>query len=155
MSSDAAMANHTAAAPNVDPAIFNTLQAKIDEEAAIKEELRSFIDTLSKQERVTQSILSRVHNTPTAELDASVLSPCADSLAEQATTVRQLATAASKYPFYRWNTMWQRDIQNVVSSIQLYEWLKSGHLVALEEVGQRLEGALRSGKLRPIFACLP
>ncbi|KAJ9613945.1 Translin-1 [Cladophialophora chaetospira] len=138
--SDTAMANATAGSPspNVDPAIFSSLQAKIDQETAIKDELRNFVDMLSKQGRVTQSILSRVHNTPTEELEASVLVPCADSLSEQATTVKSLAEAASKYPFYKWNNIWQRDIQNVVSSLQLYDWLKSGNLITIEEVGQRL-----------------
>jgi len=90
MSGDTAMANAAASSPspNVDPAIFSSLQAKIDEETAIKDELRNFVDTLSKQGRVTQSILSRVHNTPTAELESSVLAPCADSLREQAATVK-------------------------------------------------------------------
>ena len=142
MSGDTAMANAAASSPspNVDPAIFSSLQAKIDQETAIKDELKNFVDTLSKQGRVTQSILSRVHNTPTAELETSVLSPCADSLGEQAATVKNLAEAASKYPFYKWNNIWQRDIQTVVGSLQLYDWLKSGNLITIEEVGQRLNG---------------
>jgi hypothetical protein len=144
MSGDAAMTNAAAAlpsnSPNVDPAIFSTLQAKIDQETAIKDELRGFVETLSKQGRVTQSILSRVHNTPAAELEVAVLTPCADSLSEQAATVKTLAEAASKYPFYKWNNIWQRDIQNVVSNIQMYDWLKSGSLITLDQVGQRLNG---------------
>ncbi len=54
--------------------------------------------------------------------------------------MKSLAEAASKYPFYKWNNIWQRDIQTVVSSLQLYEWLKSGNLITIEEVGQRLHG---------------
>ncbi|OCT48440.1 Translin-1 [Cladophialophora carrionii] len=139
MAGDTAMTNEAAGpSPNVDPAIFSSLQAKIDQETGIKDELRAIVDTLSKQGRVTQSILSRVHNTPTAELETAVLVPCADSLAAQAATVKTLADAASKYPFYKWNNIWQRDMQNVVSSLQLHDWLKGGNLITLEEVGQRL-----------------
>ena len=140
MSGDTAMANVAATSPNIDPTIFSSLQAKIDQETGIRDELRNFVDTLSKQGRITQSILSRVHNTATSELETSVLTPCADSLSEQAATVKSLAEAASKYPFYKWNNIWQRDIQTVVSSLQLYEWLKSGNLITIEEVGQRLHG---------------
>lgn len=143
MSGDTAMTNSAAPAstPNVDPAIFSSLQAKIDEETGIRDELKNIVEVLSKQGRVTQSILSRVHNTPTSDLEASVLAPCADSLNEQATTVKSLAETASKYPFYKWNNIWQRDIQNVVCNIQLHDWLKNGSLVTLEQVGQRLHGA--------------
>jgi len=142
MSGVAAVTNSAAPGPlpNVDPAIFSSLQAKIDEETAIRDELRNIVETLSKQGRVTQSILSRIHNTPTADLEKSVLAPCSESLREQAGTVKDLAQAASKYPFYKWNSIWQREVQNVVSNTQMCEWLKSGNLVTLEEVGQRLEG---------------
>ena len=130
----------SAPSPNVDPAIFKSLQAKIDEESAIRDELKNFVETLSKQGRVTQSILSRVHNTPTTDLETSVLTPCAEQLKEQFATVKSLADAASKYPFYKFNGIWRSDIQNVISSIQMCDWLKSGNLVTLEEVGQQLNG---------------
>ncbi|OQV10127.1 hypothetical protein CLAIMM_14170 [Cladophialophora immunda] len=125
--------------PNVDPTIFSSLQAKIDKDTAIRDSLKNIVETLSKQGRVTQSILSRIHNTPSANLEESVLAPCSESLKEQVVTVKDLAQAASKYPFYKWNSIWQREIQNVVSNIQMCEWLKSGNLVTLEEVGQILE----------------
>lgn len=123
----------------VDPGIFTSLQTKIDSETAIRDELKAIVETLSKQGRVTQSILSRVQNTATQELEP-VLRGCDEALSEQTTTVKTLAQAASKYPFYKWNSMWQREIQGVISSIQMCEWLKSAKLVTLEEVGQRLHG---------------
>ena len=136
------MAGNTAASASVDPTIFSSLQTKIDEETGIRDEMKAIIETLTKQGRVTQSILSRAHNTATNELETSVLQPCQESLGTQAATVKSLAGASSKYPFYKWNNMWQRDIQGVISSIQLWEWLRSGNLVTLEEVGQRLDGKM-------------
>jgi hypothetical protein len=129
-------------APNVDPAIFQTFQNKIDEESAIREELRAIDDNLAKQGRVTQSILSRVHNTPSSELEDTILTPCVDSLRQQITTVQTLAQTAGKYPFYKWNNMWQRDVQNLISNLQLAEWLRSGKLVTIEELGAQLQGEL-------------
>ncbi|KEF57483.1 uncharacterized protein A1O9_05400 [Exophiala aquamarina CBS 119918] len=124
--------------PHVDPAIFTSLQTKIDEESAIRDELKAHVENLQKQSRLTQSILSRIHNTSSSDLDDRILKPAADALSEQAATVKNLGQSASKYPFYKWNSIWQRDIQAVISSIQLSGWLKSGNLVTLEEVGQRL-----------------
>ncbi|KAL2429217.1 Translin-1 [Exophiala dermatitidis] len=146
MSDDTAMttpapANTSTAASSthVDPAIFSSLQTKIDEEQAIRDELKTHVDALSKQGRLTQSILSRIHNTPTGELEANVLNPCYDALSEQTKTVKALSESASEYPFYKWNSIWQRDIQTVISSLQLCDWLKSGNLLTLEEIGLRLD----------------
>ena len=35
--------------------------------------------------------------------------------AEQKATIGQLAEVASKYPYYKYNDIWTRDIQNAVS----------------------------------------
>jgi hypothetical protein len=125
---------------HVDPAIFTSLQSKIDEESSIRDELKTYVETLSKQGRLTSSILSRIHNTPSAELERAVLNPAYDALAQQASTVKDLAQSASRYPFYKWNTIWQRDIQAVISSMQMLDWLQTGKLVTIEDVGQRLGG---------------
>ncbi|KAK5053355.1 hypothetical protein LTR84_002329 [Exophiala bonariae] len=139
MSGDTTMTTSASASAHVDPAIFSSLQSKIDEETAVRDELRAHVDNIQKQGRLTQSILSRIHNTSTDELNDSVLKPASDALSEQAATVKSLSESASKYPFYKWNSIWQRDIQAVISSIQVSEWLKSGNLATLEEIGQRLQ----------------
>lgn len=142
MSGDTAMTNPPTgtSSPHVDPAIFTSLQSKIDEESAIRDELKAHVENLQKQGRLTQSILSRIHNTSTDDLVEGVLKPASDALSEQAATVKSLGESASKYPFYKWNAIWQKEIQALISSIQLSDWLKSGNLVTLEEVGQRLNG---------------
>lgn len=142
MSDDTTMTTPAPAAQHVDPAIFTSLQSKIDEESSIRDELKTHVETLSKQGRLTSSILSRIHNTPTAELERAVLNPAYAALAQQAGTVKDLASSASRYPFYKWNTIWQRDIQTVISSMQMVDWLQTGKLVTIEDVGQRLGGTL-------------
>ena len=124
----------------IDTSIFSNLQTKIDEETAIREELKAIVETLSKQARLTQSIISRIHNVPSQSLNAEVLEPCMAALEEQRKTISTLKEAASKYPFYKYNGMWQRDIQNLISNLQLWQWLQSGKLVSLEEVGQYFQG---------------
>jgi hypothetical protein len=84
--------------------------------------------------RTTQSILSLIHHTliPQGQIFAEqsprrrltkiaveevVLKPSAAAIEQQASTVQQLAEVASKHPFYKYNGMWQRDIQNLVRSL--------------------------------------
>lgn len=134
------MTNTPTQSAHIDPAIFTSLQSKIDEESAIRDEFRNIIDSLSKQSRLTSSILARIHNTPTASLPAAVLEPASQAIQEQISTVQQLSETASKYPFYKWNNVWQFEIQGLVGSIQIVEWLATGNLITLEEVGQRLNG---------------
>ncbi|KAG7009977.1 translin [Physcia stellaris] len=56
----------------VDPAIFKHLQTKIDEDSAIREELRNILQDLEKQSRSTQSILSRAHSIPAAQMPVNL-----------------------------------------------------------------------------------
>lgn len=144
MADDVAMTAPAPTSIHIDPSIFSSLQAKIDEEAAIREELRAIVETLTKQGRVTQSVLAKVHNTPTSDLQSVVLEPCGNAIADQCATIRKLSEAASKYPFYKWNNIWQRDVQNVITSIQLADWLGNGRLISLDEVGNTMQGMTSS-----------
>ncbi|KPI43161.1 Translin-1 [Cyphellophora attinorum] len=125
----------TTSTPNIDPSIFTTLQTKIDEESAIRDSLRAIIDDLSKQSRVITSHLSRIHNTPTPLLPDQILSPCAALLQQQSLTVQALASTASAYPFYKYNSLWSHQIQSILSTLQLHEWLSSTRLLTLEDLG--------------------
>ncbi|KAK5099689.1 Translin-1 [Exophiala xenobiotica] len=119
----------------IDTEIFTSLQAKIDEESEIRDQLKALVENLSKQGRLTQSILSRIHNVPSSAIAAEVLDPSKQAIQQQVQTVQTLATEASKYPFYKWNQLWQRDIQHLISSVQLHRWLETGQLMTVEEVG--------------------
>jgi len=131
-----------AGASLIDTGIFTSLQAKIDEESEIRDQLKTLIDNLSKQGRLTQSILSRIHNVPSSALAAEVLDPSKQAIQQQVQTVQVLAAEASKYPFYKWNQLWSRDVQQLMSSVQLHRWLETGQLVTVEEVGSFFSGTV-------------
>lgn len=38
------------------------------------------------------------------------------SISEQVQSISELAVVASRYPYYKYNSMWTRDIQNAVRS---------------------------------------
>lgn len=127
-----------ASTPNIDPSIFTTLQTKIDEETTIRDSLRTIIEDLTKQSRLITSHLSRIHNVPTSSLSSQVLDPCTPLLDQQALTVQSLASTASAFPFYKYNGLWSRELQTIITSLQLHTWLSSNRLLTLEETGEFL-----------------
>jgi hypothetical protein len=50
----------------VDPRIFEHLQTKIDEDAEVRDQIRAITQTLERQGRNAQAVLSRAHSTPAA-----------------------------------------------------------------------------------------
>ena len=56
----------------VDPKIFENLQTKIDEDAEVRDQIRAILQTLERQGRTAQSVLSRAHSTPAAQRKISL-----------------------------------------------------------------------------------
>ncbi|CAL3972561.1 hypothetical protein PZA11_004350 [Diplocarpon coronariae] len=128
----------------VDPRIFEQLQTKIDDDAEVRDQIRTITQTLERQSRNAQSILSRAHSTPVANLQP-VLDAAENSIKEEIDSISKLATVTSGSPYYKYNGLWTRDVQNVVFSILLYGWLggistkgeaEQGKLLTIEEVGE-------------------
>ncbi|KAG0646223.1 Translin [Hyphodiscus hymeniophilus] len=128
----------------VDPKIFESLQTKIDEDAEAREQIRAILQTLERQGKTTQSVLSRVHSTPAAHL-SPVISSAEKSIIDEIASVKSLAEIASKSPYYKYNGMWSRDVQNVIFAILFCGWLggmgtsDAGKLLTIEEVGKVLD----------------
>jgi predicted translin family RNA/ssDNA-binding protein len=125
----------TDSTPNIDPSIFTDLQSKIDEETAIRESLKTIIEDLTKQSRLITSHLSRIHNTPTPLLASSILEPTATLLTQQASTLQNLSVTASAYSFYKYNSLWARQTETLLASLQLYTYLSQNRLISLAECG--------------------
>lgn len=102
----------------VDPQIFEHLQAKIDEDAQVRDQIRAILQTLERQGRTVHSILSRAHSTPASQrkppsrLDQagltdkytvqSVLTAAEVAIKDEVETVGKLSAVASKFPYYKW-----------------------------------------------------
>lgn len=131
----------------VDPQIFENLQIKIDEDAEVRDQIRAVLQSLERQGRAAQSVLSRAHSTPTAHLQ-NILQAAEEVIVEEIASIGKLAEITSKSPYYKYNGMWTRDVQNVVFSILFCGWLggmgvdgisaQSGKLFTIEEVGKIL-----------------
>ncbi|KAF4631188.1 hypothetical protein G7Y89_g6944 [Cudoniella acicularis] len=106
----------------VDPRIFENLQTKIDEDADVRDQIRTILQTLERQGRNAQSILSRAHSTPAAHLQP-VIASAEGAIKEEIESIGKLASIASNSPYYKYNNLWTRDVQNVVFAILLCGWL--------------------------------
>ncbi|KAF2251972.1 Translin [Trematosphaeria pertusa] len=132
----------------VDPAIFQGLQARVDEDTALRDELRDLVQALEKNNRNISFVLSRAHSTPVADL-AGVLQSAEEPIQDAVKTVSNLSETASKQSYYKFNNMWSRQMQDVVYGILLWAWLggkdldggeaKCGRLLTIEEVGEVLK----------------
>ncbi|TKX23284.1 translin [Elsinoe australis] len=123
-----------------DAKIFESLQQKIDEDAAVREVLRDIVQELEKQDRSTQAILSRAHSTTTADLP-SVLDQAEASIKNEIATIARLNDEASKFPYYKYNFMWSRQMQDATFSTLFLGYLRGyckpqgGSLLTIEDVG--------------------
>jgi len=133
----------------VDPAIFEHLQEKIDEDTSFRDVIRDIVQQLEKQTRSTQAILSRAHSTPTSQT-SDVVTTVETSLHNEISTISKLSGQASKQPYYKWNTMWSHKVQDVCFTILFCGWLGGfsqysqagengiGKLLTIEDVGNIL-----------------
>ncbi|TKA58761.1 hypothetical protein B0A49_07305, partial [Cryomyces minteri] len=106
----------------VNPAIFEHLQLKIDEDTSIRDELREIVQTLEKQERSAQSILSRAHSTPTSQLQ-DVATAAEAAIRHEIESISRLSRTASNHPYYKYNATWTRQVQDACFTILLCGWL--------------------------------
>ncbi|KAI7123314.1 hypothetical protein D0869_12184 [Hortaea werneckii] len=128
----------------IQTGIFEDLQRKIDEDTAVKDALRDIVQALEKQDRTTQSILSRAHSTPTSDLPSLVTAAQAN-IDQEIKTIQQLSEVASQHPYYKFNYAWTRQMQDVCYSILLCGWLggfgkgETGQLMKIEDVGSLMK----------------
>ncbi|KAJ5601703.1 hypothetical protein N7510_011237 [Penicillium lagena] len=128
----------------IDHRIFEDLQTKIDEETSVRDELHEIVQTLARKGRSTQAVLARAHSTPADQLKP-VLDNVTTEILAQKQEVARLNAVANKHPFYKYNGVWSRELQNLVTSIELCSWLgglqeyKAGSFMTIEEVGKFLD----------------
>ncbi|EZF34819.1 hypothetical protein H109_06272 [Trichophyton interdigitale MR816] len=106
----------------IDSSIFESLQSKIDEESKIRDEIQDIVQELSKRGRAVQALLSRAHSTPPSQINP-ILDDATREISAQREDIAKLMTVASKHPFYKYNQLWSKELQNLVFSIEFCSWL--------------------------------
>ncbi|EFQ97148.1 translin [Nannizzia gypsea CBS 118893] len=129
----------------IDSAIFESLQVKIDEESKIRDEIQDIVQELSKRGRAVQALLSRAHSTPPSQINP-ILDDATREISAQREDIAKLVTVASKHPFYKYNYLWTKELQNLVFSIEFCSWLggmkgavdENTTFMTIEDVGKFL-----------------
>jgi hypothetical protein len=77
-----------------------------------------------------------------------VISTAQTTIEEEIQTIQELSAVASKYPYYKFNYSWSRQVQDACFSILLCGWLggfgkcETGQLLTIEEVGEIMKGTI-------------
>ncbi|KAL0637965.1 Translin-1 [Maublancomyces gigas] len=126
----------------VDPEIFAAVQEMIEKDSAVKEEIRNALRKLDKEVRKITSILSRVHIVP-AEHVPKLTDSVNDGFKQVRDEIEGLVEIVKDYPYYKYNGLWTRDLQNTVFLVLLHGWLERSYgiagsensLLTIDEVG--------------------
>ncbi|KAF2734493.1 Translin [Polyplosphaeria fusca] len=128
------------------PEIFQDLQARVDRDVKVREELKDITQELEKNVRVVSFALSKAHSTPVSEL-SSVLEAAEKPIQKVVESVGKLSASASPLPYYKFNDMWSRKMQDATYGVLLWAWLggkneagdtTNGRLLTIDEVGSIL-----------------
>ncbi|KAH8811695.1 Translin [Xylogone sp. PMI_703] len=132
----------------IDTKLFSLLQANIDEDTAAKDEIRDVLQKLERAGRTSQSVLSRAHSTPPDQLQ-QVLATAEHAIQEEIGSFHDLAEIAKKHPYYKYNNIWTRDVQNTIFSLLWLVWLggrandqmssQQGQLLTIDQVASILK----------------
>ncbi|KAL2131924.1 hypothetical protein VTI74DRAFT_4451 [Chaetomium olivicolor] len=133
------------APPMIDPALFDQLKTKIEEDTIVRKELDQILDDLNQHVSYTQGVLSRIHSTPRSKY-AGLIEQVEGGIKKEIETVGKLSAFASQHPYYKYNHKWSRMIQDAISTVILCAWLggmasdskpgEVGRLLTLEDIGQ-------------------
>lgn len=138
----------------LDPSIFSSLEAKLEQETQVRDTLSQIVQRLDRAVATAQGLLSRVHSTPRARYPALVAQVEA-AVKEEAVIINELEKVASQHPYYKYNNKWSRSVQHAIGTAIYCAWLggfpstssssepesaskpapEIGRLLTLEEVG--------------------
>ncbi|KAK4068801.1 uncharacterized protein Triagg1_7161 [Trichoderma aggressivum f. europaeum] len=130
----------------LDPSIFASLEAKLEEETQIRDTLSQLIQRLDRVVATAQGLLSRVHSTPRSRYP-QLVSQVEAAVKEEAAIISELNTVASQHPYYkfalppspplslhneppkltppssRYNQKWSRSMQHAIGTVIYTAWL--------------------------------
>ncbi|KAK9367454.1 Translin [Lipomyces kononenkoae] len=106
----------------MDLDIFSKCQDSIDRESEIRENIRTLTKAVDPHLRSVLSVLSAAHSTP-SNLFPSFATRTAESFQLQKEAIQGLASSASQHPFYKYNAIWSRTLQNAAFVTLFRDWL--------------------------------
>ncbi|RPA89815.1 Translin [Choiromyces venosus 120613-1] len=129
----------------VDPEIFAAVQEQIESDSQVKEDIREALKKIDKEVRSITSTLSRVHIIPPEHV-IDLTTTADEPIKRLRDGIQGLIDIVKDYPYYKYNGIWSRDIQNVAFLVLFQAWLQRSYapgnaensLLTIEEVGDVL-----------------
>lgn len=127
---------------SVDPEIFAKVQEQIEKDSEIKEKIKEALRNLDKEARKINSTLSRIHIVPAGQV-LKLTDSVEDAFKQVSAEIGRLVEIVKDYPYYKYNGLWTRDLQNTAFLVLLHGWLKRSYgaaesensLLSIDEVG--------------------
>ncbi|KAK9465500.1 Translin [Lipomyces arxii] len=106
----------------IDLEIFNQCQDKIDRDSEIRENLDSLTKAIDQHTRSILSILSTAHSVPSSSFQ-TFETRTSTSFEYQRDAIQKLAKIAASHPFFKYNSIWNRTLQNAAFAVLFKNWL--------------------------------
>ncbi|PTB68533.1 Translin [Trichoderma citrinoviride] len=106
----------------LDPSIFASLEAKLEEETQIRDTLSQLVQRLERSVATAQGLLSRVHSTPRSRYP-QLVAQVESAVKDEAAIISELDKVASQHPYYKYNYKWTRSVQHAIGTAIYCAWL--------------------------------
>ncbi|KAK1247479.1 hypothetical protein MKX07_002388 [Trichoderma sp. CBMAI-0711] len=106
----------------LDPSIFASLEAKLEEETQIRDAISQLVQRLDRSVATAQGLLSRVHSTPRARYP-QLVAQVESAVKDEAAIITELDKVASQHPYYKYNHKWTRSVQHAIGTAIYCAWL--------------------------------
>ncbi|TGZ82191.1 recombination hotspot-binding protein [Ascodesmis nigricans] len=110
---------HTA----IDHSIFTAVQEQIENDAVVRENIREALKKLDKEVKVANAVLTRVHSVPPSEVPR-IVATARPHLSNARKELHALVQLVEAYPYYKYNGLWTRDLQNLTFLVLFATWLE-------------------------------
>lgn len=109
--------------PLITPDLFESLQAKIDDDTNVRELIKEIVQSLEKAEKKAIAHITNAHSLPEPQLEKALSRAILhDEFLNIVKIVGGLQDIASKHPYYKFNGMWTRAMQDAVFIVLLLYW---------------------------------
>ncbi|KAL5598905.1 hypothetical protein BROUX41_003774 [Berkeleyomyces rouxiae] len=103
-------------------AIFDDLKARVEADSKTREDIVQTVQKLNASNAFSTGVLTRVHSTPRTKYP-QLLAQAEAGLQKDIANIKELAELASQHPYYKFNFLWGRTVENVVFAIILTGFL--------------------------------
>ncbi|KAI8603915.1 translin-like protein [Dissophora ornata] len=117
----------------VDLGFFDAIQAAMEAEAAVKDNIRTAVRELDRSNRTITAVLNRVHSSPKEQVPAL----CAQAriyFSEVQIHIREVAKIVPMNQYYKYNGLWSTPMQQACYLATLTTYLEHERLITIEEL---------------------